>query len=129
MKIVIDARELRTTTGRYIERLLHYLQEVDTVNTYSVLIKPEDASGWTPSNSRFTKIVCPHKEFTLAEQVGLLHQIAQLHPDVVHFPMVQQPAFYRGTVVTPLESSLFTTLKHPFKSGCLTRPSSQTLIS
>ncbi|QQS69128.1 glycosyltransferase family 4 protein [Candidatus Saccharibacteria bacterium] len=117
MKIVIDARELRTTTGRYIERLLHYLQEVDTVNTYSVLIKPEDAPGWTPSNSRFTKIVCPHKEFTLAEQVGLLHQIAQLHPDVVHFPMVQQPAFYRGTVVTTMNDLTTTRFRNPAKNA------------
>lgn len=32
-KIVIDARELRTSTGRYVERLLHYLQELDDHNS------------------------------------------------------------------------------------------------
>jgi hypothetical protein len=43
-RIVIDARELRTSTGRYTERLLNYLQEVDTdlSHRYVVLLKPKD---------------------------------------------------------------------------------------
>lgn len=55
-KIAIDARELRTSTGRYIERLLHYLQKIDTENDYIVLLKPKDVAGWLPSNYsiRFT---------------------------------------------------------------------------
>jgi hypothetical protein len=32
VKIVIDARTLRTSTGRYIERLIHYLQKIDNKN-------------------------------------------------------------------------------------------------
>ena len=32
MKIAIDARTLRTSTGRYIERLIHYLQKIDKKN-------------------------------------------------------------------------------------------------
>ena len=52
-KIVIDARELRTSSGRYVERLLHYLQELDQVNEYKVLLKPEDMAGWQPNSPRF----------------------------------------------------------------------------
>ena len=40
MKIVVDARELRTSTGRYVERLLKYLQEIDQQHDYVVLLKP-----------------------------------------------------------------------------------------
>lgn len=109
--IVIDARELRTTTGRYVERLLYYLQEVDTDRShrYSVLLKPKDMDGWNPTSKRFTKIACPFKEFTFAEQTGLLLQIMRLHPDVVHFPMVQQPILYQGKVVTTMQD--LTTLR------------------
>ena len=28
-RIVIDGRELSTSTGRYVERLIHYLQKID----------------------------------------------------------------------------------------------------
>ena len=69
-KIVIDARELRTSTGRYIERLLHYLQKIDTENDYVVLLKPKDVAGWQPINPKFKAVACPHKEFTFDEQLG-----------------------------------------------------------
>ena len=116
--IVIDARELRTTTGRYIERLLHYLQEVDTDRShrYTILLKPKDMDSWTPTSKRFTKAVCPFKEFTLAEQTGLLWQLMQLKPDLVHFPMVQQPILYQGKVVTTMQDLTTLRFTNPTKN-------------
>jgi len=108
-KIVIDARELRTSTGRYVERLLHYLQQIDTGNDYTVLLKPVDLDGWQPSNPRFTPLACPHKEFTLDEQFGLKKQLEGLQPDLVHFTMTQQPVWYKGKVVTTMQD--LTTLR------------------
>lgn len=119
--IVIDARELRTTTGRYVERLLHYLQEVDTDRShrYTILLKPKDMDGWAPTSKRFTKVACPYKEFTFAEQIGLLWQLIKLRPDLVHFTMVQQPILYQGKVVTTMQD--LTTLR-------FTNPSKNTLV-
>jgi glycosyltransferase involved in cell wall biosynthesis len=37
MKIAIDARIIYTSTGRPVERLLHYLQTLDTKNEYRVM--------------------------------------------------------------------------------------------
>lgn len=54
-KIVIDARELRTSTGRYVERLLYYLQNVDKKNEYLVLLKPADFDSWEPASPNFKK--------------------------------------------------------------------------
>lgn len=110
-KIVIDARELRTSTGRYVERLLHYLQEVDTDKShrYIVLLKPKDMDSWEPRSKRFTKVACPHKEFTFAEQFGLLWQLVRLHPDLVHFGMTQQPVLYQGAAITTMHD--LTTLR------------------
>ena len=60
MKIAIDARELKTSTGRYVERLLHYLQEIDHSDDYSILLKPQDVQGWQTKNERFHALDCPH---------------------------------------------------------------------
>ncbi|HEY1835520.1 MAG TPA: glycosyltransferase family 1 protein [Candidatus Saccharimonadales bacterium] len=122
-KIVIDARELRTTSGRYVERLLHYLQEVDTdlSHRYVVLLKPKDMGGWEPSSKRFTKVACRFKEFTFAEQVGLLWQIMKLKPDLVHFPMVQQPILYQGKVVTTMQDLTTLRFENPSKNRLVFR--------
>lgn len=116
--IVIDARELRTSTGRYIERLLHYLQEVDTDkdHRYTVLLAPKDFVGWEPVSPLFTKIPCPYKEFTLAEQTGFLFKILELKADLVHFPMVQQPILYRGKVVTTMQDLTTLRFTNPSKN-------------
>jgi glycosyltransferase involved in cell wall biosynthesis len=101
-RIVIDARELRTSSGRYVERLLPYLQRIDRENRYQVLLKPRDMEEWQPSNPNFSKLACPYKEFSLGEQVGFYRQLRGLKADLVHFPMVQQPALYRGRSVTTM---------------------------
>lgn len=114
--IVIVARELRTSTGRYVERLLNYLQEIDHANDYTILLKPEDVDGWTPINPRFEAVACPHEEYSLDEQIGLLKQLQRLNPDLVHFSMVQQPVLYRGLVVTTMQDLTTARFRNPAKN-------------
>jgi glycosyltransferase involved in cell wall biosynthesis len=114
--IVINARELRTSTGRYVERLLHYLQQIDHDHRYTVLLYPKDFDGWEPTNPNFTKVPCPHKEFSLDEQTGLLRQLNELKPDLVHFTMVQQPAYYKGKVVTTMQDLTTIRFRNPTKN-------------
>lgn len=122
-KIVIDARELRTSSGRYVERLLEYLQQVDTdlSHRYVVLLKPRDMDGWEPKSKRFTKFACPYKEFTFAEQFGLLWQLLRLKPDLVHFAFVQQPILYRGKVVTTMHDLTTLRFGNPAKNPIVFR--------
>ena len=115
-KIVIDARELRTTTGRYVERLLTYLQQIDSQHEYLVLLAPKDFDGWMPSNPHFTKVVTPYKEFTFGEQLGFKKQIEGLHADLVFFPMVQQPVWYKGKVVTTMQDLTGIRFRNPTKN-------------
>jgi len=100
--IVIDAREYATSTGRYISKLVHNLDTIDTEHDYTILLKPQDIDGVTFSNPRFTKMACPYKEFTFQEQIGLLQQIRGLHADLVHFAKDHQPVRYKGTTVTTM---------------------------
>lgn len=115
-KIAIDAREINTSTGRYVERLLHYLQKIDHANDYAVLLKPGDMDTWTPSNPNFTKIPCPYKEYTFSEQLGFKRQLKKLKPDLVHFAMVQQPILYRGKHVTTMHDLTTTRFRNPAKN-------------
>jgi glycosyltransferase involved in cell wall biosynthesis len=115
---VIDAREIRSSTGRYIERLLHYLQEVDTNpnHRYTVLLKPKDIDSWEPTSKRFTKAVCRAKEFTFAEQVLMAWQLYRLHPNLVHFGMTQQPVLYFGKAVTTMHDLTTLRFANPAKN-------------
>jgi len=115
-RIVIDAREIYTTTGRYIERLLYYLQEIDKKNDYMILLYPKNFDIWQPRNKNFKKVICPYKEFTFGEQIGLKKQLNQLKPDLVHFGMVQQPIFYKGKVVTTMHDLTTTRFRNPTKN-------------
>lgn len=114
--IAIDAREYTTGTGRYMFRLLQYLEKLDSPHTYIVLLKPADMNVYEFSNPRFTKVACPHKEFSFDEQTGFKKQLEQLKPDLVHFGMVQQPVFYKGLVVTTMQDLTTIRFRNPLKN-------------
>lgn len=100
MHIAVDARIINSTTGRYVERLLHYLQEIDTTNQYSVLVRQKDSGYWKATNKNFTVIVAEFDNYSLSEQIGYNRFLKKLHPDLVHFCMPQQPVLYKGKKVT-----------------------------
>ncbi|HEX7633287.1 MAG TPA: glycosyltransferase family 1 protein [Candidatus Saccharimonadales bacterium] len=107
-KIVIDARQYTTSTGRYAFRLVQYLEKLDAnardgnQHNYVILLKPEDMNAYKFSNPRFTKVATPHKEYTFAEQLGFAWQLYRLKADLVHFSMTQQPLLYRKKSVTTI---------------------------
>jgi glycosyltransferase involved in cell wall biosynthesis len=118
-RIVIDARTLRTSTGRYVERLLHYLQELDRKHEYIVLLKPQDIASWNPDHANFNKLVCPHDEFGFDEQIGFKKQLNRLNADLVHFAMVQQPVWYHGNVVTTVHDLTTMRFSNPSKNSAV----------
>lgn len=100
MKVVIDARIINSSTGRYVERLLDYLQEIDTKNEYVVLVPSKDLNFWTPKASNFTLKTCEYKNYSFGEQLGFLRYLNKLSADLVHFCMPQQPILYTKPHVT-----------------------------
>lgn len=110
MHIAIDARVINSGTGTYVAKLLQYLQEIDTVNEYSVLVRAKDVSYWTPTNPRFTVRVADFDNYSFAEQIGFKKFLDDLSPDLVHFCMPQQPLRYKGRSVTTIHDlTLFKT--------------------
>jgi glycosyltransferase involved in cell wall biosynthesis len=102
MKIAIDARIINSSTGRYVERLLYYLQDIDSENEYIVLVRKKDKDFWKPKQKNFSVKVAEYDNYSFNEQVGFWRFLTKLKPDLVHFCMPQQPIFYRGAKVTTI---------------------------
>lgn len=100
MHIAIDARIINTSTGTYVERLLSYLQEIDTTNHYTILVPTKDLTFFTPTNPNFTVMAADFKNYSLDEQTKFKTFLDTLAPDLVHFCMPQQPVLYTGKHVT-----------------------------
>lgn len=100
MKIVIDARIINSPTGRYCERLLHFLEEKDHSNDYLVLVRPQDWDFYKPRNPRFKLVKASFADYSFGEQLGLARLLYKLKPDLVHFCMPQQPLLYVKRSIT-----------------------------
>ncbi len=98
--IAIDARIINSSTGTYVERLLHYLERIDTANTYTILILSKDLDFWKPTNPNFSVVAADFKNYSLDEQTRFKSFLDDLSPDLVHFCMPQQPVRYKGKTVT-----------------------------
>jgi glycosyltransferase involved in cell wall biosynthesis len=86
-----------------------------------VLLKPDDMQTYEFSNPRVTKLACPYKEFTFAEQLGFKGQLDSLKPDLVHFGMAQQPVLYRGKAVTTIHDLTTIRFANPAKNPLVYR--------
>ena len=100
--IAIDARIINSSTGTYVERLLHFLQENDTTNNYTVILRSEDADFWKPTAKNFTVRFADYADYSFGEQLGFKKFLDELKPDLVHFCMPQQPILYKGKKVTTI---------------------------
>lgn len=100
MHIAIDARVINSTTGRYIERLLTYLERLDSPHQFSILVRAKDKDYWKPRKDNFKIVVADYHQYTFSEQIRFYLFLKKLNPDLVHFCMPQQPLLYRGKSVT-----------------------------
>lgn len=99
--IVIDARIRKSSTGRPVDRLLHYLEELDSPYKYTVILAKND--DWAPKSKKITVVKSrfPIYSFNPLQQVLFAVQLYRLKPDLVHFTMTgMQPLFYFGAQIT-----------------------------
>ena len=116
MKIVIDARESGTSTGRYIDKLIEYLHILQPAYDIVVVTKPQRVDFMRKIAPNFKVVKTPYKEFTFGEQLGFKRQLQRLKPDLVHFGMTQQPVWYRGRVVTTIHDLTTLRFRNPAKN-------------
>lgn len=97
MKVVVVAQIIGQSSGRYVERLLYHLQKIDSQNRYTVILKPDDYTGWVPSASNFSKQKFDFKRYSLFSQIKLTRLLNKHQPNVVHFTF--QPDVFTPLVV------------------------------
>lgn len=115
-RIVIDARESGTGSGRYVDKMVEYLHGLQPQHEIILLAKPHRLKYLRDIAPAFTVIQTPFKEFTFGEQLGFKRQINSLQADLVHFPFVQQPIWYSGRVVTTMQDLTTIRFRNPLKN-------------
>lgn len=115
-KVVVDARESGTSSGRYVDKLIEYLAKAKPKYQIVLLAKPKRVEFLRGIAPKFEIIETSVKEFTFQEQFRLYKQITNIKPDLVHFPYVQQPVLYRGKVVTTIQDLTTTRFRNPAKN-------------
>jgi glycosyltransferase involved in cell wall biosynthesis len=116
MRVVIDARESGTSTGRYVDKLVEYLHKLKPEFEIVILAKSPRLNYFKEVAPKFEVIKSDFKEFGLAEQLGLLRQIKSLKPDLVHFTMTQQPVRYYGRKLTTIHDLTTARFDNPTKN-------------
>lgn len=98
--IAVDARIINSSTGRYVERLITHLEQIDSTNSYTILVRKKDQDYWKPTSDNFTVKVADFDNYSFSEQLGFKSLLDSLNADLVHFCMPQQPLAYNGKKIT-----------------------------
>lgn len=110
MRIGIDARlygpRLAKGLGRYIQKLIEGLQEIDYQNQYFIFLTGDNWEECEIKNPNFQKVLAPWRWYTLAEQIQMPRILKKYHLDLVHFPHFNVPFFYRGNFIVTIHDLL-----------------------
>ena len=111
MKIGIDARFFGPKCkglGRYVQKLLEYLEEADHENEYFVFLTKEGFSNYQPRRSNFKKVLADYRWYTFKEQIFFPKLLNKYELDLVHFCHFNVPVLYfRPFIVTIHDLILF----------------------
>ena len=116
MKLIIEARESGTSTGRHIDKLIENLYKLNPDFEITIHTKPHRVAFFKQLTPGFGVEESNFKEFTFAEQFGLARQLYSLKPDLVHFTMTHQPVLYFGKTVTTIHDLTTARFTNPSKN-------------
>jgi len=114
--IGIDARRIRSTTGRYARELLSELEKSDSAHSFVVILHTEDQRAWSTTDARFRVLEVPYDWYSFGEQLAFARFLRKLNLDLVHFTMPQQPMRYMGKRVTTVQDLTLVRFKNLDKS-------------
>ncbi len=111
MKIGIDARFYGphgTGIGRYVQKLITYLEQVDHDNEYVIFLQQDNFNQYKPSNPNFRKVIADYKWYTLEEQIKFPKTIKHHKVDLMHFPHFNVPLFYNKKFIVTIHDLILT---------------------
>jgi len=123
MRIGIDARfygPLGKGLGRYTQKLIKNLEEIDDKNQYVVFLRKENWDEYVPENRNFQKVLADYRWYTLKEQIYMPKLIKSRRIDVMHFPHFNIPILYRGSFVATIHDLIL--IKYPTKKATTLDP-------
>ncbi len=114
MRIGIDARfygSLGKGLGRYTEKLIEYLEDIDQENDYIIFLRAENYAEYQPKNPRFTKVLAQYAWYGFSEQCFFPMLLYRLKLDLMHFPHFNVPLLYRRRFVVTIHDLIL--LRYP----------------
>lgn len=121
MRVVIDARESGTSTGRYIDKLVENLHALKPDIDFVILTKPHRVGFFQKNTPRFEVVESKYKEFSFYEQYGFVWQLYGIKTDLVHFNAPQQPVLYFGDCITTIHDLTTARFINPSKNPLVFR--------
>ena len=110
MKIAIDARFLGTEgggVGKYVDKLLENLAEIDRENEYIVLLRKANFHLFNPTNDNCKKILVDAHWYSVKEQVLIPWILYKEKTDLTHFPHFNVPLAWKGKFVVTIHDLIF----------------------
>src|SRR3989344_1313938 len=105
MRIGIDARfygPLGKGLGRYTQKLIQYLEEIDSVNQYFIFLRRKNFDAYEPQNRNFTKVLADFQWYSFAEQVRFPFLLKKYNLNLMHFPHFNVPLLYSKPFVVTI---------------------------
>ena len=114
MHIAIDARMyyIHGGHGRYLRELIKNLEQLDTANQYTIILKPEGAALYFPQNPNFKTVITKTHWYTLGEQLAFARLLNKLNADLAHFPHWNVPLLYRRPFVVTIHDLILRAYPH-----------------
>ncbi len=98
MRIGIDARfygSIGKGLGRYTEKLIAHLEEIDPVNQYVIFLRRENFDEYVPRRENFHKVLADYLWYGWQEQILFPFLLLRHRLHLVHFPHFNIPILYR----------------------------------
>ncbi|OGI15487.1 MAG: hypothetical protein A2Z52_00765 [Candidatus Moranbacteria bacterium RBG_19FT_COMBO_42_6] len=105
MRIGIDARffgPIGKGLGRYTQKLVEHLEQIDTINEYFIFLKKENFEDYKLRGKNFKKVLADYHWYTFGEQVKFPRLLKKYKLDLVHFPHFNVPLFYFGKFIVTI---------------------------
>lgn len=116
MRIVIDARESGTSTGRYVDKLVENLRKLKPEIEFIILTKSPRIEFFKEIAPNFKIVRCDIKEFTFSEQYSYVWKLYGIKNDLMHFTATQQPVLYFGRSITTIHDLTTARFRNPAKN-------------
>lgn len=116
MRIGIDARFFgpqETGIGRYVERLISHLGDIDQQHTYVVFLRRQAFDSWRPPNHRWEKRLADYRWYTFAEQLFMPGVFRASKCDIIHIPHFNVPLFIRQRYVVTVHDLILSRFPTP----------------